>query len=251
MLLPGGQDRGGPQQSIVVDLREFRSELPSLIHRRGIDMEPVTLEVGDYILSPDMCVERKSLSDLIGSLNNGRLYGQCVAMTRYYQRPLLLIEFDPGKSFSLTPRGALHPEISSSDVTSKLALLTLHFPRLRLLWCPSPHAAAELFEELKRNKPQPDAAAAVAITADSDTLPESARYNPGPQDFLLRMPGVSAKNCRALMNHVRSIADLATLSQAQLADILGNAASARQLHDFIHTPYSAATPGLAKSRGKK
>ena len=27
-------------------MREFRSELPSLIHRRGIDVEPVTLEVG-------------------------------------------------------------------------------------------------------------------------------------------------------------------------------------------------------------
>ena len=31
---------------IIVDMREFRSELPSLIHRRGIDIEPVTLEVG-------------------------------------------------------------------------------------------------------------------------------------------------------------------------------------------------------------
>ena len=28
-----------------MDMREFRSELPSLIHRRGIDIEPVTLEV--------------------------------------------------------------------------------------------------------------------------------------------------------------------------------------------------------------
>jgi len=29
-------------------MREFRSELPSLIHRRGIDIEPVTLEVSTY-----------------------------------------------------------------------------------------------------------------------------------------------------------------------------------------------------------
>ncbi len=29
-------------------------------------LEPVTLEVGDYILTPDICVERKSISDLIG-----------------------------------------------------------------------------------------------------------------------------------------------------------------------------------------
>ncbi|XP_043416439.1 DNA repair endonuclease XPF isoform X2 [Prionailurus bengalensis] len=234
----GGQEQNGTQQSIVVDMREFRSELPSLIHRRGIDIEPVTLEVGDYILTPEMCVERKSISDLIGSLNNGRLYGQCISMSRYYKRPVLLIEFDPSKPFSLTSRGAFHQEISGNDVSSKLTLLTLHFPRLRLLWCPSPHATAELFEELKQNKPQPDAATAMAITADSETLPESEKYNPGPQDFLLKMPGVNAKNCRALMHHVKNIAELASLSQDKLAGILGNASNAKQLYDFIHTPYA-------------
>nr|XP_056722261.1 DNA repair endonuclease XPF [Euleptes europaea] len=236
----GGQDQKGVQHSIVVDMREFRSELPSLIHRRGIDIDPVTLEVGDYILTPDICVERKSISDLIGSLNNGRLYGQCVSMCRYYKRPVLLIEFDPSKSFSLASRASLHQEISSNDVTSKLALLTLHFPRLRLLWCPSPYTTAELFEELKRNRPQPDPSTAAAVTADSESLPESDRYNPGPQDFLLKMPGVNAKNCQAIMNHVRSLAELITLSQEKLAELLGNAISAKQLYEFVHVPYTGA-----------
>ncbi|XP_037007106.2 DNA repair endonuclease XPF [Artibeus jamaicensis] len=244
----GGQEQKSAQQTIVVDMREFRSELPSLIHRRGIDIEPVTLEVGDYILTPDMCVERKSISDLIGSLNNGRLYSQCINMSRYYKRPVLLIEFDPSKPFSLVARGAFHQEISSNDVSSKLTLLTLHFPRLRILWCCSPHATAELFEELKQNKPQPDAATAMAVTADSETLPESEKYNPGPQDFLLKMPGVNAKNCRSLMSHVKNIAELASLPQDKLAGILGNAANAKQLYDFIHTSY---TEILSRGKVKK
>ncbi|NXS11709.1 XPF endonuclease, partial [Neodrepanis coruscans] len=244
----GGQELKDVQQTIIVDMREFRSELPSLIHRRGIDIEPVTLEVGDYILTPDICVERKSISDLIGSLNNGRLYSQCISMCRYYKRPVLLIEFDPNKSFSLIPRGSLHQEISSNDVTSKLTLLTLHFPKLRILWCPSPHATAELFEELKQNHPQPDAETAMAVTADSEILPESDKYNPGPQDFLLKMPGVNAKNCRALMTHVRSIAELVTLSKDDLAKILGNAANATQLFEFIHLTYREA---LAKGKSKR
>ena len=41
------------------------------------------------------------MSDLIGSLANGRLYNQCVSMSRYYKRPVLLIEFDANKPFSL------------------------------------------------------------------------------------------------------------------------------------------------------
>lgn len=31
---------------VVVDMREFRSELPVLLHRRGIDIDPITLQVG-------------------------------------------------------------------------------------------------------------------------------------------------------------------------------------------------------------
>lgn len=84
-----------------MDMREFRSDLPFLVHKLGIALEPVTLEVGDYILTQDICVERKSVSDLIGSLNNGRLYNQCVSMSRYYKRPVLLIEFDPARPFAL------------------------------------------------------------------------------------------------------------------------------------------------------
>ena len=90
---------------VIVDMREFRSALPSLLHKRGIDIEPVTLEVnyrhrvmlqlwyelqvGDYIITPEICLERKSLSDLIGSLQNGRLYTQATAMTRLYDKNML------------------------------------------------------------------------------------------------------------------------------------------------------------------
>jgi ERCC4-type nuclease len=40
-------------------------------------------------------------------------------------------------------------DVASSDVASKLQLLTLHFPKLKLVWSPSPYATAQLFEELK------------------------------------------------------------------------------------------------------
>ena len=76
-------DLSFPQSRIIVDMREFRSELPSLIHKRGIEIDPVTIEVGDYILTPDICVERKSISDLIGSLQGGRLFNQAVNMSRW------------------------------------------------------------------------------------------------------------------------------------------------------------------------
>ena len=41
-----------------------------------MQLHPVTLLVGDYVLTPAMCVERKSIPDLHQSLNSGRLYQQ-------------------------------------------------------------------------------------------------------------------------------------------------------------------------------
>ncbi|KAF5368137.1 hypothetical protein D9615_010213 [Tricholomella constricta] len=55
----------------------------------------------DYIITPEICVERKSLSDLISSLNSGRLYTQCELMSVHYTTPMLLIEFEEDKAFTL------------------------------------------------------------------------------------------------------------------------------------------------------
>ena len=42
----------------------------------GLDPRPATLEVGDYVLSPGIVIERKSVPDLLGSFTSGRLYTQ-------------------------------------------------------------------------------------------------------------------------------------------------------------------------------
>lgn len=55
-------------------MREFRSTLPSLLHASKMIIVPATLTVGDYILTPEICVERKSIPDLVLSFNSGRLY---------------------------------------------------------------------------------------------------------------------------------------------------------------------------------
>lgn len=77
---------------VIVDMREFMSSLPNILHQKGMRIIPVTLEVGDYILSPLICVERKSIQDLFQSFTSGRLYNQVETMARYYKISVLLIE---------------------------------------------------------------------------------------------------------------------------------------------------------------
>lgn len=54
----------------------------------------------------------------------------------------------------------------------------MHFPKLRILWCSSPHETAELFEELKANYPQPNVEAAIAIKTDQIGENNESKYNP-------------------------------------------------------------------------
>lgn len=235
---------------VIVDLREFRSELPSLIHRRGISVQPVTIEVGDYILTPEICVERKSLNDLIGSLNSGRLYNQAQAMCRYYKRPVLLIEFSQNQPFCLQGKHLPSSETMSQSFVSKLILLTMHFPRLRILWCQSPYATAEIFDILKHGKDEPTVAEAQAVTEKElqDSGKSSDKYNPSPQDFLLHLPGVNLKNYVLLMRKFASLADMFKASEEELASAMGNTAHAKTLWEAIHIPIDCTAQKLAPQR---
>jgi DNA excision repair protein ERCC-4 len=72
-LAGGRKELSNVASQVIVDMREFRSTLPSLLHASGLFVVPATLTIGDYILTPDICVERKSIPHLVASFNSGRL----------------------------------------------------------------------------------------------------------------------------------------------------------------------------------
>ncbi|KAL9692207.1 hypothetical protein quinque_000023, partial [Culex quinquefasciatus] len=229
---------------IIVDMREFRSDLPCLIHRRGIEVVPLTITIGDYILSPEICVERKSISDLIGSLNSGRLYNQCVQMTRFYAKPMLLIEFDQNKPFHLQRNFVVSGDAGSSnaDIMQKLQLLTMHFPKLKLVWSPSPYATAQLFEELKQGKLEPDPDVAALVGSDEaggpsemENIAESS--NPNIHDFLIKLPGINSKNIGKVMRKCKNLKELLQKSQEELRELLGTELHAKMLWEILHVAH--------------
>lgn len=54
------------------------------------------------------------------------------------------------------------------NIISKLSLLVLHFPRLRIIWSRSLHATAEIFASLKANQDEPDEAKAIRVGVPSE-----------------------------------------------------------------------------------
>lgn len=54
------------------------------------------------------------------------------------------------------------------------------------------------------------------------------------------MPGVNIKNYRKIMNKVENLADLCSMTEDQLAELMDNKSSAKLLYDFIHTDHKRA-----------
>ncbi|KAJ5924193.1 DNA repair protein [Penicillium verhagenii] len=245
---------------VVVDVREFRSALPSLLHGNNTVVVPVQLTVGDYILTPDICVERKSVQDLMQSLRNGRLYNQAETMLQHYKYPLLLIEFDQNKAFTFdaftagirtesgfssagTPisgvSGGLANPSAPKSAQHLLVLLTLAFPRLKIIWSSSPYQTAEIFAELKKNNPEPDPVRAVQIGLDIDITGsgsdnvmaaagiEHRTFNLLPQDMLRAVPGVTPQALDRLILETDNINEIANMDADQLDPLVGKEAARR------------------------
>ncbi|EOD50894.1 putative dna repair protein [Neofusicoccum parvum UCRNP2] len=225
---------------VVVDVREFRSSLPSLCHGRNMVVVPCMLTVGDYVLTPNICIERKSVSDLISSFNNGRLYNQAETMLQHYKNPMLLIEFDQNKSFTLEPFADLSQSAAAAamavpDLQAKIVMLTIAFPRLRIIWSSSPYQTAEIFEELKKQQDEPDPIKAVQIGLDDGEDPESRTFSQVPQDMLRAVPGVSGneKMLQRITFDVGSVFELANMTEEELNELCGREAG-RQIHRFFN-----------------
>ncbi len=77
---------------IVVDEREKKSGIPDLLRAIGVNLEIKTLPIGDYIVAPETIVERKSISDMISSIFDGRLFDQCSRLKDHFAHPVILME---------------------------------------------------------------------------------------------------------------------------------------------------------------
>jgi DNA excision repair protein ERCC-4 len=127
---------------IVVDERERNSRVPKFLIEDGAQIDFARLSVGDYIIAPEIAIERKTIRDLINSIYDGRLFIQCSNLTQFYSKPILIIE---GNILNLqlenSPESKINDEIEISfekilQIYDALATIALIF-RIPVIHSPS------------------------------------------------------------------------------------------------------------------
>ncbi|RLG90771.1 MAG: DEAD/DEAH box helicase, partial [Candidatus Hecatellales archaeon] len=78
--------------TVFVDGREANSAVVRELVRLGVNIKLQNLPVGDYIVSDEVVVERKSVSDFISSIIDKRLFSQAKSLASTYPKPVFIVE---------------------------------------------------------------------------------------------------------------------------------------------------------------
>jgi DNA excision repair protein ERCC-4 len=146
---------------IIVDERERSSRIPGLLRQAGAVTDFAHLKVGDYVISTETAIERKTIHDLLNSIYDGRLLVQCSDLIQHYAKPVIIIE---GNILNLVDESSSFEDTLSNDriylISETLARVALDF-RIPMINAPYAEYTSQLLvtmlnktlEEGKNNGP--------------------------------------------------------------------------------------------------
>ena len=222
---------------IVVDERERSSNIPKLLKNAGAIIDFTQLKVGDYVVSSETAVERKTVRDLISSIYDGRLFLQCSDLVKYYRKPLLVVQGN------IAELGETSEDIEDTDDiklhTERIllaydALITVAMEfRIPIIHTPSAEQTAQLLVTLVNRSLQ-------EAKATGPLLRKIKKENPiqiQQLSVLASLPGVGEKLAARMLKKFHTPIRALNASAAELATIPGfGLARAERVRKVLNTP---------------
>ncbi|MBV7541926.1 ERCC4 domain-containing protein [Acidovorax sp. sic0104] len=109
---------------ITADVREVRSGVTQALDaNQVVEVHYAELPIGDYLLAPHVCVERKAAHDFVASIFDKRLFGQVAQMKATFERSIVLVEGDVFATRSQIAPEALRGALSWLAVIEGVTLI--------------------------------------------------------------------------------------------------------------------------------
>jgi ERCC4-related helicase/ERCC4-type nuclease len=211
---------------IVADQRELDSTIArDLSTREGVDVRLETLEVGDYVLSDRVAVERKSVSDFLATLVGGdrSLFEQVGDMARFYDRPVVIVEGE-----RLYEERNVHP----NAIRGALASLAIDFGA-SVLRTENENDTAELLAVIAgREQRTAEREVQVHGRKSSKTLAEQQEYVVGA------IADIGPVTARSLLEHFESVEQVLTADEDDLLEVAGvGEVTASRIREVVASEY--------------
>jgi Fanconi anemia group M protein len=211
-----------PRISMIIDHREFNSNAVRRLSQLDVLIKPEQLDVGDFILSDRVGVERKQASDFLSSLIDGRLFDQLKRLRSTYIRPILIIEGDG----LYTNR-----QITSNAVNGALASILADY-NIPVITTKTEIETVELLISIARRE-QTDGRA-VGLRGEKGTMSVQER-----QQFIIEgLPNISATLAQRLLDHFGSVGAVMMADVDELAKVKGiGRKTAEEIKGVIENKY--------------
>ncbi|TFG33075.1 DEAD/DEAH box helicase [Candidatus Thorarchaeota archaeon] len=205
-IIPKAPQKEPEKVKLILDSRELPTAVARELARLDIDITGETLEIGDYIASEDVAIERKESADFIQSLIDGRLFVQLTALRSAYRRPVLIIEGE-----QIIGLRAINP----ASIYGALASIAIRI-QVPIIWTRNAEETANVLyriahlEQVTSNKPLRTRS---GETKGSDA--EALEY------ILSGFPGVDTVTSRSLLTEFGTLENIFLAEKEDLQKVRG------------------------------
>lgn len=189
-----------PSRNILVisDYRE--KEVMENLRRLGADVNERNLAIGDFIASSRVVIERKSHSDFIGSIIDGRIFEQASDLKKNFERPVILIE---GYSYRQINENAFKAAMASILIDFGISILTTKNPM---------DTARTIFWIAKKEQSDSGKEISIKVGKKPKDMKKLLEF------IVCSIPGVSTVTARKLLHHFGSVDRIFSASEKELKD---------------------------------
>ena len=192
---------------VFADSREHGSVIDRLF-KNGINVKVGQLKAGDFIISEDVGVERKTTDDFVNSLVDKRLFEQAQKLKQNFVRPLYIIEGNFENLFSVR-------NVDSKAILGALTSLILDW-QVPLLFSRNPEETADIITNLAKRE-QIDNKKLVSVRSGQKPkiLTEQQQY------FIEGLPNIGPTAARNLLKHFTTPKNILNASIEELKEVDG------------------------------
>ena len=191
---------------IYADFREQSSGVVEKLIEMQAMVKLKQLEVGDFILTDEIAVERKTVEDFLQSIIDARLFEQLGRMSVNYEKPLLLVE---GKLEDLYTLRNIH----KNAIIGALTAIALDY-KVPILFTKNSQETAEfLYVTAKREQLGKEKDVRLRVGSKGLELHEQ-------QQFLVEgLPNIGPTLAKSLLKHFKSVKKVFNASEKALQKV--------------------------------
>ncbi|HIH20936.1 TPA: hypothetical protein HA244_06750 [Candidatus Micrarchaeota archaeon] len=205
---------------VYCDDREAATEAVERLRELGAMVKSVRLQVGDFVLSDRVCVERKTAADFESSVIDGRLFTQAQELKENFASPLIGIV------------GVDFERLHENAVQGALIALAVDF-KIPVFFFPSEGKLADfLFLLGKKEQLNAPRQLKVQFSKKGLSLAQQQRL------VVESLPNIGPKNALALLEHFKTVEKLVAASEKELQEVRGvGKERAKQIRAVFSFPF--------------